>query len=52
MKNKRMPIGIDNCTNLSESMNCPNSGRNFPTSKPMTMQRAYPQGQIFLPKAE
>jgi hypothetical protein len=37
IKNKRMPIGIESCLNFKESMNCPNSGRNFPMSKPRAM---------------
>src|SRR4030067_2261483 len=37
MKKSKTPIGIDSCLNLRESMNCPNPGRNLPTSKPNTM---------------
>lgn len=37
IKKRRMPIGIDSCLNFRESMNCPNSGRNFPISKPIIM---------------
>jgi hypothetical protein len=38
IKKRRMPIGIDNCLNLRESISWPNWGRNLPTSKPATMQ--------------
>jgi hypothetical protein len=47
IKNRRMPIGIDNCLNLSESIYCPNSGRNFPTSKPTTMHIAIQSVRYF-----
>jgi hypothetical protein len=47
MKNNKMPIGIDNCANLSESMNLPNSGTNLPTSKPATMQMAIQSVRYF-----
>ena len=47
IKNKRTPIGIDNCLNLSESINCPNSGRNLPTSKPTTIHMAIQSVRYF-----
>jgi len=47
MKNRSMPIGIDNCRNFKESMNCPKSGRNFPISKPTTMQMTIQRVRYF-----
>jgi len=40
MKNKRMPMGIDNCPNLRDSINSPNCGKNLPTRSPTTMHMA------------
>ena len=47
MKKSSIPIGIDSFTNLSESMNSPNSGMNLPTSKPTTMQMAIQSVRYF-----
>jgi hypothetical protein len=42
-----MPIGIESCLNLRESINSPNSGRNFPTNKPTTMHMAIQRVRYF-----
>jgi hypothetical protein len=47
MKNSRMPIGIDSLPNLRESMNCPNCGKNLPTSNPATMHIAIQSVRYF-----
>jgi hypothetical protein len=47
MKKRQIPMGIDNWANLSESINSPNAGKNFPTSKPATMHNAIQRVRYF-----
>jgi len=47
MKNKQTPIGIDKFPIFRESKNRPNSGKNFPNSKPMIMQVAIHRVRYF-----
>jgi len=47
MKNKQMPIGIDNLANFKESKYWPKLGRNLPNKSPITMQMAIHKVRYF-----